>query len=78
MQFSVKRENQYTIHEIGKPIRVRSAIELSNVHDVIFVLQNRCFIVVHVEIIWRREDGHDSRKLSSSSFTIHAVTRGEN
>jgi hypothetical protein len=64
-----------TIHKIRKPVRVGSAVELPDIHDIVFVLQNSGFIVVHVKIIWRGKDGHDCRELGCSSFAIHAIPK---
>jgi len=51
------------------------AIELSDVHNVILILQHRGFVVIDVQIIWSREDGHDGRKLCCSSLAVHAIAR---
>jgi len=63
-----------TIHEIGKPVGMWRAVKLSDIHDIILVLQNCGFVVVDVQIIRSRENSHDGRKLGSSSLTVHAIT----
>jgi hypothetical protein len=47
------------VHEVGQPVRMRRAIELSNIHDVVLVLENSSLVVVYVEVIWCRKDRHD-------------------
>ena len=53
---------------------MRGAVELSDVHDVVLVLQDRSFVVVDVEVIRRREDGHDTRETCCPSLAIHSVS----
>ena len=50
------------------------AIELSDVHDVAFVLQNGCFIVIYVEIIRSGENGHNGWKTGGFGLAIHAIS----
>lgn len=52
---------------------MRRAVELSDVHDVVFVLENGSLVVVDVEIVGSAEDGHYTGKPGCSSFAIHAV-----
>ena len=47
--------------------------ELSNVHDIIFVLQNSSLVVVHVQVVWRAEDCHDTGKASRPCLPVHSV-----
>lgn len=49
------------------------AIELSDIHDVAFVLEHRGFVVVNVEVIRRREDGHHRWEPCRLCFTVHPV-----
>lgn len=49
-------------------------VELPDVHDVALVLENGRFVIIHVEIIGGREDGHDGGKTCALRFTVHAVT----
>lgn len=67
-------KGRVTIHKVWEPIRMRGAIELPNVHDIVLVFQYCRFIVVHIQIIRCRENSHNSRKLSGSSFAIHAIS----
>ena len=53
---------------------MRSAVELSDVHDVILILKNGSLVVVDVKIIWCTEDGHNTREAGSSCLSVHAVT----
>ena len=50
------------------------AVELPDVHDVVLVLENGSLIVVHVEVVRRTEDGHDTGETSGSCFPIHSVS----
>jgi hypothetical protein len=63
-----------TIHEIREPVGMWCAVKLSDIHDIILVLQNCSFVVVDVQVIRSRENSHNSRKLRRSSLTIHAIT----
>lgn len=38
---------------------MRTTIELSNVHNVVLVLEDGGFVVVDVEVVGRGEDRHD-------------------
>lgn len=62
------------VHEVGKPVWVRSAVELSDVHDVILVLENGSLVVVHVEVVGRTEDCHDAGETSCPRFPVHSVS----
>lgn len=48
--------------------------ELSNVHDIVLVLQNRSLVVIHVEVIRCAEDGHHTRETSRPRLPVHSVT----
>ena len=50
------------------------AVELSNIHHVVLVLQDRGFVVVYVEVIGCAKDGHDTWEARRSSLPIHPVT----
>lgn len=52
---------------------MRGAVELPNVHDVVFILQNGGFVVVYIQIVRSAENGHDTGKPCSASLAIHAV-----
>lgn len=49
------------------------AIKLPDIHHVAFVLQNCGLVVVYVQVVWRREYGHNGREPSSLRFSIHAI-----
>jgi hypothetical protein len=51
------------------------AVELSDIHDIVLILQYRGFVVVDVQIVGGREDGHNGRKLCCSSLAVHAISR---
>lgn len=48
-------------------------IELSDVHHVAFVFEHGCFVVIHVQIIRCRKDGHDRGETSRFGLAIHAI-----
>ena len=50
------------------------AVELSNVHDIIFVFQNSSLVVVQIEVIRCAENCHDARKPGSTSLSVHTVS----
>lgn len=52
---------------------MRGAVELSNVHYVVLILEHRSLIVIHVEIIGRAENGHDAREACGPGLAIHAI-----
>src|SRR5690349_10217547 len=51
----------------------RKLTELSDVHDVVLILQNSSLVVVHIQVIGRAEDGHHAREASGPSLSVHAV-----
>ena len=53
---------------------MRGAIELTNIHNVILVLENGSFVVINVEIIGSGKDCHDRRESSRFCFTVHSVS----
>lgn len=53
---------------------MRGAVELSDVHDIVFVLENGGLVVVDIEVVGCREDGHDTGESSCSGLSIHSVT----
>lgn len=62
------------VHEVGEPVRVRGAVELSNVHDVVLILQHSGLIVVNIEVIGGGENRHDTGEASGPGLAIHSVT----
>lgn len=48
-------------------------VELSDVHNVVLILQDCGFVVVDVEVVWRAEDRHDTWESSRSGLPIHAI-----
>lgn len=50
------------------------AVELPDIHNVAFVLQNGRFIIVYVEIIGSGEYGHYRRKACCLRLSIHAIS----
>lgn len=48
--------------------------KLSNVHDIILILQHRRFIIIHIQIVGRRKDGHDTGESSGFGLSVHSVT----
>lgn len=50
------------------------AVKLPDVHDIALVLENGGLVVVHIKIIWSREDSHNGRESSGLGFAVHAVS----
>lgn len=50
------------------------AVELSDVHDIVFVFEDGSFVVIHVEVVRGAEDGHYTRESGCPSLSVHAVT----
>ena len=67
-------KNLVEVRQVWKPVGTRCAIELSDVHHVILVLQNCGFVVVHVEIVRCAEYGHETRDTRRPSLPVHPVT----
>ena len=61
------------VHEVGQPIRVRTTVELSDVHDIVFVLQHSSLVVVHIQIIGRRKNGNQWGETCRLTFSVHAI-----
>ena len=53
---------------------MRSAVELSDVHNIVLVLEHCGLVVVNIEVIRRAEDGHYARESSGSCLAVHAVS----
>lgn len=53
---------------------MRGTVELPNVHDITLVLQNGCLVIVHIEVVWGRENGHDRWEARTLRFAVHAIT----
>lgn len=53
---------------------MRSTVELTNVHDVVFVFEYGRFVVVDVEIVGSGKDCHDGGETSCLGFAVHAVS----
>lgn len=50
------------------------AVKLPDVHDVAFVFEHRRFVVVNIEVVWSREDGHHGGETCGLRFPIHTVS----
>lgn len=48
--------------------------ELSDIHDIILILQHGSLVVVHIEVVRCAEDGHDTGETSRPSLPVHAVS----
>ena len=49
-------------------------VELTNVQHVALVLEDSGLVVIHIEVVWRGEEGHDGREASGPGLTVHAVS----
>jgi hypothetical protein len=52
----------------------KALTELTNVHDIVLVLENGSLVVVDVQVVGCTEDGHDTRESSSPGLAVHAVS----
>jgi len=52
---------------------VQNLTELSDVHDVVFVLENSGLVVVDIQIVRRAENGHDAWEACSPCLPVHSV-----
>lgn len=59
------------IFEIRKPIWVRCAVELSDIHRIILVFQHGSLVVVYVKIIRCREYRDKSWEACVLGFSVH-------
>ena len=53
---------------------MRCAIELSDIHHVILVLEHCGFVVVDIEVVRCAEDGHNTRESCCSCLPIHTIS----
>ena len=61
------------VHEVGQPVGVRRAVELADVHHVVLVLEDGSLVVVHVQVVGRREYGDQRREARVLRLLVHAV-----
>jgi hypothetical protein len=47
---------------------------LSDVHDVVLILQNSSLIVIHIQVVGGAEYGHNTRESCSPSFAVHTIS----
>ena len=52
-----------------------SAIELPDVKDIAFVLEDGCLVVVTVEVMWTREEGHNGWETCRPRLPIHPIAK---
>jgi len=50
-----------------------SAIELPDVKDITLVLEDSCLVVVTVEVMGTREEGHDRWETCRSRLPVHPI-----
>ena len=53
---------------------MRTTIELSNVHNVVLVLEDGGFVVVDVEVVGRGEDRHNRWESCSLCLSVHTIS----
>lgn len=46
---------------------------MPNVHDIILVLQHCCLVIVHIQIVRRRKDCHDTWEPGRLGLSVHPV-----
>lgn len=52
-----------------------SAIELSNVEDITLVLEDGRLVVVTIEVVGAREEGHDGRETCRPRLSVHPIAK---
>jgi hypothetical protein len=52
-----------------------SAIELPDVKDVTLVLEDSCLVVVTVEVMRAREEGHDGWETCRPRLPVHPIAK---
>ena len=52
-----------------------TAVELTDVHHIVLVLEHGSLVVVHIEIVGSREDGDERREPGGLAFSVHSVAR---
>lgn len=65
------------VHEIGEPVWMRCTVELSDVHHIGLVFENSRLIIVYVEVVGCREDGHYRRKPGCFGLAVHAISASQ-
>jgi hypothetical protein len=53
---------------------LRKLTELSNVHDIVLVLQNSSLVVIYVKVVGCTENGHDTRETGRPGLPVHAIS----
>lgn len=53
---------------------MRSAIELSDIHDVVLILEYGSLVVVHVKVVGSAKDSHDGGEAGRLGFAIHSIS----
>jgi len=61
------------IHEVGEPIWIGGVMKLSNVKDVILVLEDGRLVVM-VKVVRAREEGHDGWEAFYPRLSVHPIT----
>jgi hypothetical protein len=52
---------------------MRSTIELSDIHDIVLVLEDCSLVVVYIQVIRSTKDGNNGRKASRSGLSVHSI-----
>lgn len=72
--FAYKRQAPIKhIHKVRKPVRMRRRIELPDIQHILIVPQHRSLVIVHVDVVGRRENGHQRREPGRLALAVHAV-----
>jgi len=51
------------------------AIKLSNIKDITFILEDGRLVVVTVEVVRAREEGHDGWETCRPRLSVHPIAR---
>jgi hypothetical protein len=63
------------IHEVRKPVWVGGTIELPDVKDIAFVLEDGSLVVVTVKVMRTREEGHNGWETCRPRLPVHPIAK---
>ena len=61
------------VNKVGKPIRVRAAVELPDSDVLVCVFEHSAAIAIDVQIVWGREDGNHRGEFLCWCLPMHRI-----
>ncbi len=61
------------VHKVWKMVWVWRAVELTDVHEVVVVLEDGTLVCVNVAVVGSREQGDDGGEVCGVSLAVHLV-----